>query len=115
MAMEILRKEEMEEPLPAPPIEKKEVVVKATTAQPFYVHHAMVGLAVMIGGTVGATFCPSLKTETRIMVAGLSLLMGGILLYDDLTQHWEHGCSLDTIWNFLPCPENVAPVVVKKP
>lgn len=94
------------------PRQKVEAVLESNT---FYVHHTLVGAGIIAGAVVIGAVVPSVKPTTRIAIAGLGALLGAILIWDDVSQHMESGCSLDTILNFVPCPEKPAVTVVKKP
>jgi len=93
--------------LPAPKSEKAVVA-----PPPFYIHHTIVGLGIA-GASMLVFLIPELKPTTKVAVAAMGVSIGALLVYDDLQSHWESGCDIKTIFDFVPCQTKIT--VVKKP
>jgi len=92
-----------------PPKSPEKPVVPA----PFTIHHAIIGLGIA-GASLAALFLPVLKPTTKVAIAGLGVTIGVILVYDDILQHQESGCGLESIINFVPCKTTTTITTVKK-
>ncbi len=92
-----------------PPKSPEKPVVPA----PFTIHHAIIGLGIA-GASLAALFIPQLKPITKVAIAGLGVTIGAILVYDDILQHQESGCGLESIINFVPCKPTTITTVKKQ-
>lgn len=114
--MDVLRREgEKSEELVIPELPKTASVSQvAVEPAGFYVHHAVVGAAIIAGGVLAGMVAPAIKPATRGAIIVSAVVLGSFLIWDDLTSHIEDKCPVETIWSFTPCPEKVAVTVVKK-
>lgn len=84
-----------------------EVKVKEVTKPPLYLHHGIIGIALVAAGVTFAVVTPIVRPATKAVVGGGLALAGLALIWDDYTSHVENDCGIDTWFNFTPCPESV--------
>lgn len=107
--VDVLKRDEQKQlELPEPP----KVAQVSIEPAGFHVHHSVIGAAIIAGGILAGVVAPAIRSETRGVIVVASVALGAALIWDDVQAHLAGGCSMDTIWQFLPCPEREARVTV---